>query len=148
MSAQEQQYALCVAVPGELSIVDVLTKGEGGAITGRFSGQPVDTLLASKAGAVVARLDDVAAQIEAAAITEPEPITAEEWMDALEALPPIRWRTVQGVELFQFMERYSGRVTSTYARIGRSHYRWRDRDNEAHEQLARKAAEVHAKVTA
>lgn len=144
----EQQHALCVAVPGSLEIIDVLTKDAAGAMVGRFSRSPVDALLASKAGAVVARLDQVAAEIEASHITEPQAITADEWMEALEALPPIRWRTVLGVEIFQMSERYSGRVTGTYARIGRSHYRWRDRDNESHERLAHKAGAVHQRVTA
>lgn len=44
-------------------------------------------------------------------------ITEEQWMDALEILPPEKWRTVAGVEIFRCMEYLTGSITAHYARI-------------------------------
>jgi len=129
---------LCVAVPGQRHAIDAVTKVDG-ELMGQFSNLPVATLIERNPGAIVCSLDQFAAEADELAITEPEPITKKQWWDALEALPPIRWRTVLGVELFQFSERYTGNVTGTYARIGARYWRWYDRDNEPHEQLAHKA---------
>ena len=45
-------------------------------------------------------------------------ITEEKWWDALEVLPPEKWQTVAGVEIFRMMEYTTGDITSHYARIG------------------------------
>jgi hypothetical protein len=45
-------------------------------------------------------------------------ITKEDWWDKLEILPPEKWETVSGVEIFRMMEYYTGNITSHYARIG------------------------------
>lgn len=63
---------------------------------------------------------------EQAAITKPEPTTAEDWMDKLEVLPPKHWRREAGAESFQLIEHYTGRVTLTLLRIGSRYWRWYD----------------------
>lgn len=49
-------------------------------------------------------------------------ITAEEWQDALEVLPPEKWRNVHGVEIFRMMEYLTGNITGHYARLGERYF--------------------------
>lgn len=44
-------------------------------------------------------------------------ITKQEWWDALEVLPPQKWRTVAGVEIFRMCEYLTGTITAHYARL-------------------------------
>lgn len=46
-------------------------------------------------------------------------ITFDEWEEALECLPPMRWHTDKhGVNKFLLVEFYSGSFTSQYAKLG------------------------------
>jgi hypothetical protein len=49
-------------------------------------------------------------------------IEEEQWMDALEVLPPEKWRTVAGVEIFRMCEYLTGTITAHYARIGKHYF--------------------------
>lgn len=66
-----------------------------------------------------------------------EPIDSETWMDALECLPPMRWRRVAGVEFFQMSERMTGDITRTYARVGNNCWRAYRRTGDEYAELAR-----------
>lgn len=45
-------------------------------------------------------------------------IEKETWWNALEVLPPEKWQTVAGVEIFRMMEYLTGDITAHYARLG------------------------------
>ena len=62
--------------------------------------------------------DALSATYHASLVTEPEPITAERWDDALTVLPPCRWRHVRGIELFHVSERIIADLVDWYARVG------------------------------
>lgn len=49
-------------------------------------------------------------------------ITKEQWWDMLEVLPPEKWQTVDGVEIFRMCEYTSGTVTGHYARLGERYF--------------------------
>lgn len=76
--------------------------------------------------------------IEKAAITQPQPITAAAFEDALECLPPAYMASGANTESFQMSERYTGRVTGTYVRIGDDHYRFNDIMGKPHAELVQK----------
>lgn len=76
-------------------------------------------------------------------VTEPEPCTAEHWQNMLEILPPCRWQTVRGVNMFHVSERLVGNIVSWFARIGESHYTFNDHADCEMESLAAKVAAVH-----
>lgn len=76
--------------------------------------------------------------IEKAAITQPEPITAATYNDAFECLPPAYMASGINTESFQMSERYTGRVTGTYVRIGDEHYRFNDIMGKPHSDLVKK----------
>lgn len=49
-------------------------------------------------------------------------ITKEEWEYALNVLPPLKWCTINGVEMFCMSEMYTGTYTTQYARVGEKYY--------------------------
>jgi len=74
----------------------------------------------------VLTIDDAADQIEEinrVQYCEPwKEIDEETWWDALEVLPPEKWQTVGGVELFRMMEYLTGSITAHYARLGSRYF--------------------------
>lgn len=65
-------------------------------------------------------------------------ITLDEWDDALNVLPPMKWRTVNGVESFMMSERLTGDITSCYARSGNTYKSFNVRTSYTGEQIAEK----------
>jgi hypothetical protein len=49
-------------------------------------------------------------------------ITEKDWWENLEVLPPEKWRTVRGVEIFRMSEYTSGNITGHFARIGKRYF--------------------------
>lgn len=48
--------------------------------------------------------------------------TAEQFNEMLNCLPPMKWCTIAGVEMFCMSEMYTGTYTNQYARIGDKYY--------------------------
>lgn len=71
-------------------------------------------------------LDEVIAFQENLMRTSPEMIPEDSWMSALEALPPCNWIQTGTYETFAFAERYSGRITTLYARVGKTYWKFLD----------------------
>lgn len=70
--------------------------------------------------------------------TEPEQITVEQWIEALECLPPMKWGSILGVESFRCSEFYSGSITAIYARVGDSCWKFRDNAYMPMEEISRR----------
>ena len=49
-------------------------------------------------------------------------ITAEIFDEMLNVLPPLRWCTIRGIEMFCMSEMYTGTYTDQYARVGEKYY--------------------------
>ena len=130
-------------VPGNASAIDYVRRREDGVDVSYFTGMTLDELQAEYPGAIVGSEDDFLLQMESACITEPEVISAEQYEDALEALPPQDWRGAGSrEESFKFMERYAGRVTSIYARVGANHFRFRDIYTLPHSEIIKRVQAV------
>ena len=71
-------------------------------------------------------------------------ITADEWQDALEVLPPEKWQTVAGVEIFRMMERLTGNITAHFARIGDRYFCANRRTSADYADLAAEVASAAA----
>jgi hypothetical protein len=52
----------------------------------------------------------------------PVEITEDKWWEMLECLPPMKWCTIDGVEMFCMSEMLSGPYTAQYARAGKNYY--------------------------
>ena len=79
--------------------------------------------------------------------TAPRQITEDEFIQALEVLPPLQWCRHQGVESFRWTEFYSGNITSIFVRQS-SGTCWTFRDNAfiTTDAILAKVAEAEAKA--
>lgn len=70
--------------------------------------------------------------------------TAEQFDEMLNILPPLKWCTIDGVEMFCMCEMYTGTFTNQYARIGDKYYTAMvdvtDKSTWIHERLKKSAA--------
>jgi hypothetical protein len=76
-------------------------------------------------------------------VTEPRAISEERFRDMLEVLPPCKWRTVAGVNMFHVSERLTGDLVSWFARVDGEHYEFNDYASTDMFELASKVAKVH-----
>lgn len=89
-----------------------------------------------------ADLDRLLAEYTASLVTEPTEETEEQWTWALECLPPCKWRTVLGVEMFHISERVSHDIVAWHARIGDRFFTFNDHAGANMDALAAKVAET------
>ncbi len=128
----EQQ---CLYVPGKPGIIDVFN-GETGL--GHYGGETLEQCRERYPGAQIGDFDTVIDEQEAYWIREPREITAEQFLEMLNILPPVGWTHDGAVETFKMSERTSGIVTGIYCRIGDDHYTLQDRITLSHEQICDK----------
>jgi hypothetical protein len=73
-------------------------------------------------------------------------ISHEKWDTMLNILPPCRWRTVRGVEMFFVSEAYVSNFHEHYARLGDRYFNRRCRTSVPYEDLADEVAEFAGKT--
>ena len=73
-------------------------------------------------------------------VTAPELIDEERFDDALNCLPPCRWNTVRGVNMFHISERITHNLVNWYAKLNGQYWRFVDFDNRPGDELAAKVA--------
>ena len=83
------------------------------------------------------RLD---AEFEETLVTDPTPITEETFLEMLGVLPPCRWSTIDGVEMFHISERFRGSLVAWYAHTQRGWFKCTDRASIDAQIIARKFA--------
>ncbi len=120
-------------------LADDLITLEDGRVIGRYTGLTKEQLSAQmKTELLVTDRDTFCKMKEDSYVTAPKPITKEQFRDALECLPPLQWVRHLGVESFRFMERYTGSITTIYARTGDQYWEFMDRYNMSSDDLAQK----------
>lgn len=105
------------------SVIDEVNPENG---KGRYSGATEDQLRHQYPMLERRELDEVVVSQENHLRTRPEMIPEDSWMDALEALPPLNWVRTHDRESFAFAERYAGRITTLYARVGNTYWKFMD----------------------
>ena len=75
-----------------------------------------------------AKLDAMLEEYAASLVTNPTEITEEKYFDALNVLPPCRWRKLGGVETFHVSERLTRDLANWYARVGERFFTFVDLD--------------------
>lgn len=123
---------------GRPQSIDGVCTDEAGAIYGLYSGQSLADLNRRYPGAKVTAIDEYTQAHDAALITAPRPISAEDYQQALEVLPPLDWVRRGDFECFKFVERYSGSITNLYARLGNRYWTFIDRDDLTPDQIRHK----------
>lgn len=114
------------------------------AYTGYLRGLDKDVLLsdylAENVGSVCLPFDEVLSRIktteECVYIKPWSEITEDQYMDALECLPPQKWQTVDGVNLFRMSEYTTGSITAHYARFNSKFFTANRRTSDAYDKLA------------
>jgi len=91
-----------------------------------------------------AELDELQSAFEAGLVTDPVEETEADFWYALEVLPPCRWRTVQGVELFHVSERLTADLVSWHGQIKGRYFTFTDQARRPMEELAAKVAKAVA----
>ena len=66
-------------------------------------------------------------------------IDEETWNDALEVLPPEKWKSVAGAEIFRMCEYYTSNITNHYIRIGKDYCMVAHRTTKPYEEIALEA---------
>ena len=126
-------------VPGSTAPIDYARLCADGELITLHTSQTIAQLQGTYPGAVLGSEEEFTMQMEAASRTEPMHITADQFDDALNALPPCNWTGCgSSTETFKFMERYSGRITTIYARIGERYFSFLDVYTLTHAQIVDK----------
>ena len=63
-------------------------------------------------------------------------IKEDNFFENLEILPPEKWQTVKGVNMFRMCEYLTGNITAHYARIGKRYFTASRRTSSSYETLA------------
>lgn len=64
-----------------------------------------------------AQMDEMTERYAASLVTDPTDETESDWWYSLEVLPPCRWHTCKGVELFHISERVTLDLVSWHAKV-------------------------------
>ncbi len=70
-------------------------------------------------------------------------ITEEKYWEMLEVLPPEKWETVAGVNIFRMMEYWTADVTAHYAKYQGKYFAARRRASQKYEDFAKEIKEVY-----
>lgn len=130
------------------SMIDVARVNDQGETVTFFHGETLAALRERYPTAELISIEDFDRLKEDALRTEPEPTTEEAFWEMLEILPPVGWRRTTEGESFKMVERYSGRMTNIYARIGNSYWVFMDRDDLTHDQIMAKVRAVMERTPA
>jgi hypothetical protein len=112
----------CFVSYGRGSIIDVC-RADG---LSWFDGLSLDDMKHRYPDAEHVTIDEAAQQLERRRLERhgaPEPISQEDFIAALEVLPPREWHRSCETESFKCEEALSGRITATYVRIGTRYYK-------------------------
>ena len=63
-------------------------------------------------------------------------IKEDDWYENLGVLPPEKWQTVNGVNMFRICEYLTGNITAHYARVGKRYFTANRRTLNSYETLA------------
>jgi hypothetical protein len=98
------------------SFIDEAVERQDGSFVGRWSGETIEVMRKRYPTVEIDDHEVIEKQREDMHRSEPEPCTEEQFMEALECLPPLGWITSGGFESFKMSEFFSGRMTNIYVR--------------------------------
>lgn len=140
-----QTISLAFYTPGAESsphprLIDVAMRQPDGQLKGLYTDKNQQEMQAAYGCEILlADVQTVTDLVESSHVTLPTPTTEQEFLEALEALPPLKWGRWLRVESFRMSEFYSGTITRIYARTEDGRY-WTflDKAFMSGEELARK----------
>lgn len=108
--------------------IDMVFLAEDGSRRGMYSNKTENELTVEYGEVRVMGLKDFSEMQDATYVTDPVEITESEFHNALDALPPLIWRRVNGIESFRLSEFYSGQITTIYAKTADGRF-WKFMDD-------------------
>jgi hypothetical protein len=142
----------CIYQPGNTHIETACLASEGETLRSPFTGAAFDALLSElndkrEAGSPafqIMPLEEAMPLMEEAQhakyCSDWKEITEEEWDDALEVLPPEKWETVRGVNIFRMCEYLTGDITAHFASLRGKFFARNCSTSETYEELAEQVA--------
>jgi hypothetical protein len=119
-----------------------------GKFVGAYTGKTQEELVKGYPGLKLGTKQEYDEQLIDAVRTDPVEITREQYVDALEVLPPMDWQATKGDGSFKMSEFYTSNVTWIYANRGSRYFKFRDVATLTHQQIMdRVSASVNANNT-
>lgn len=126
----------CFYVPNSTTIIDTINP-----ITGLSSvdGETLEEIQRRRPGVEVVDFDEACEQVRAASYAKyksaPEEVDLERWDEALNCMPPMKWRGELSTESFMICEAMTADLHSIYCRIGDRYFRLCDSRNLTHGEI-------------
>lgn len=142
----------CIYQPGKIHIETACLAEEGATLKSPYTGELFENMLRELNGRRevessefrIMLLDEALPIMEEAQKSKHcgdwKEITEESWWEALEVLPPEKWQTVRGVEIFRMCEYLSGNITAHYAKLHGKFFARNCSTSEKYEDLAEQVA--------
>lgn len=128
-------------------IIDIAITGEDGQTLGQYSSQTLEQIAARHPGALLGDSEAVTLERENMQRTMPTRITAQQYRDAMEVLPPEGWARTHLGESFKLCEYLSGRMTHIYAQVQDEHWEFCDVASMPHVEIMAKVLMTSMKIT-
>jgi len=142
----------CIYQSGKTNIETACLASEGETLKSPYSGETFDALIAElndkrEAGSPafqIMPLEEAIPLMEEAQkakyCSDWQEITEKEWFENLEVLPPEKWETVRGVNIFRMREYLTGNITAHFANLHGKFFSRNCSTRETYEELAEQVA--------
>jgi hypothetical protein len=142
----------CIYQTGKTNIETACLAGDGETLKSPYTGELFFDLLAELNGKreegspefQIMTLDSALPLMEEAQkakyCSDWQEITENDWHDALEVLPPEKWETVRGVNIFRMSEYLVGNITAHFAKLRGKFFTRNCSTSETYEELAEQVA--------
>lgn len=91
-----------------------------------WTGQTKEDLLAEEPDLQFLEWEEFSERVERNTVTEPQEITKEQFLEALNCLPPRNWHLTKHFECFHMSEFMVSHYTATYVRYNERYFMWTD----------------------
>lgn len=124
--------------PDHLTIVDMAVQREDGVLVSHYMRETVEQMSIRHPGVYIETMENAIRLKEEVLKSAPVEITEEDFMEALECLPPLNWVGENGAASFKMMEFYSGRITGVYVRLAERYFVFNDVFSITHDEAVAK----------
>ena len=91
-----------------------------------WTGQTKEDLLAEDPDLQFLEWEEFSEKVDQNSVTEPQEITQEQFIEALNCLPPLNWYFTASFECFHMSEFLVSHYTATYVRYNKRYFMWTD----------------------
>ena len=103
-----------------------------------WTAQTKEDLLAEEPDLEFLEWEEFSKRVDKNTVTEPQEITKEEFLEALNCLPPLHWYVTSTFECFHMSEFLVSHYTATYAHTAHRFFMWTDTVHATVDQIKEK----------